>query len=279
LQHTGEIINRTYEDLGANFIYAILGHINVCGRDFLLHNKRSACGMLDSIFKMIEDLIDIAAFELEFRHRLDNPFNEKWINSSRTRARIQKVRKFLYQAILRILKSDNAEPFYNLALRPYFKYPVSNLIQSIAQKSDELPADPLYRLLFYKLPMNELFIIFTNVVTFEHQNFPYILEYLVIQEQMTNPNQSIEGEDIFKYYIRVLDVLSSSSIVSIFDLDTLKTTVETDKMLFNQMPLKKLKLYTDWSLEGIIPFEKRFPNFRAGVERKIVELSVKSVLN
>jgi hypothetical protein len=227
--------------------------------------------MMEHIFKMIEELIDISAFELEYRHRLDNPFNEKWLNTSRTRDRIIRVRKFLYQHICIVLQSNSGESFYNLALRGYFKVPLYSLMQDIRSAQNNQETDPLYRLLLYKISLEELFIVYTNLVTWEHSHFPHILENMIFKEYMIVNNQLIESGDIFKYYIRVLDLLSSTAIVSLFDLDALKNTILTDKQKIGTQSLSQLRLFKDWPLENMQPFDQRFPGFREKIEQKFMD--------
>jgi hypothetical protein len=223
---------------------------------------------------MIEDLIDISAFELEFRHRLENPFNEKWLNATRTRVRIQNLRKFLYSKILIIFKTKSGEAFYDNILKTYFKMSYQNVLQEIRQSNEEKTADTLYRLLFYKIPIQELFIIYTNLVNFEHQHFPYILQHLLTKEFTILDNKIIDSDDIFRYYIRVLDILSSTLIVSLFDLDALKNTVAMDKEHIGTSQLNQLRLYNDWPLHEVTPFDNRFPNFRTRLERNSFEIEL-----
>ena len=96
--------------------------------------------------------------------------------------------------------------------------------------------------------------------------YPYLLETIICKE-ITSVHK-IEDEKILRYYIRFLDVLSSPSIVSLFDLDALKHTLDEDYDRFEKVPLKELRLFTDWPVINPKTFTERFPEFQENLKQK-----------
>jgi hypothetical protein len=228
--------------------------------------------MHTTIFQMIEQLLELSAFELEYQHRAKaNPFSEKWLNSTRIRARTEKLKKFLYNHIKVIFESDFAESYYVTALKPYLRLSFMDLYQDIRAAAQLKEMDILYRTIFYRLSLDELFILLTNTISWEHLHYPALLENELIRIcRDKNQEVSALNDDILKYYVRFLDVLSSQEIVSLFDLDALKNTIDTDIKLIGKEPLKSLHLFSDWPVVNREPFCDRFPQFKTNVSKKLV---------
>ena len=221
---------------------------------------------------MIDNLLELSAFELEYQHRAKaNPFSEKWLNSTRIRARTEKLKKFLYNHIKVIFESDFAESYYITALKPYLRLSFFDLIQDMRGSAQTNEMDVLYRTIFYRLSLDGLFILLTNTISWEHLHYPALLENALIRI-CRDSNQSVSSlnDDILKYYVRFLDVLSSQEIVSLFDLDALKNTIDTDLKLIGNEPLKSLHLFSDWPIVNREPFCDRFPQFKNNLSKKIV---------
>lgn len=227
---------------------------------------------------MMNDLLDISIFELEYSNRAkSNPFSEKWKNCTRTRSRLRQMQDYLYRAIFIILQSENREKFFETVLRPFVHCNYSEFVESFKkqQKHSKLENVPLeymnilYKSIYYKLSIEELFILFTNIIMWEHQNYPYLLENAIYHEYKSQ-NDIDTSDDLLRYYIRFLDVLSSSEIISLFDLDALRNTIKQDYKNIGKKPLSSLLLFRDWPMLNTQSFHKRFPAFRENLSQKIV---------
>ena len=130
----------------------------------------------------------------------------------------------------------------------------------------------LYTAIFYKLTLEELFILLTNVIMWEHQSYPSLLEQLICQEHQVQTDIDA-GDDLLRYYIRFLDVLSSSEIISLFDLDALRNTIKLDYDKIGQKSLSSLLLFRDWPTLNTQSFHRRFPDFTQNLSQKIVQAS------
>ena len=60
-----------------------------------------------------------------------------------------------------------------------------------------------------------------------------------------------------------------TSIISLFDLDALKHTIETDRKNLGVAPLMELNLYRDWPKVNDDSFEIRFPGFKLKLEQHL----------
>jgi len=242
---------------------------------------------------MITELIELTAFELEYQHRAkSNPFSEKWKNCTRTRSRGKRLKTYLYTKVSVILCTNYREKFYDIALEPFFHHSLAELLKSLKplnelknikdvkqfpegpegeEESATPPVDILYRVIFYRMSLDDLFILLTNVIAWEHQNYPALLENAIFQEFQIHGNK-VANEDLFRYYLRFLDVLSSSEIISLFDLDALKFTVKTDCELIGEKPLNRLHLFTDWPTLNTEPFHRRFPQFKENLDKKMAQM-------
>lgn len=233
--------------------------------------------MKQQIFEMMYDLLDLSIFELEYTHRSkSNPFSEKWKNCTRTRSRVKRMKRYLYRAILVFLRSEKCEEFFETVLRPFVHCNYSEFVESFKnqQKQGNLENFPLekvnilYRAVFYKLTLQELFILLTNVIMWEHQSYPSLLEEAICKEHQTQ-NDLDTSDDLLRYYVRFLDVLSSSEIISLFDLDALRNTIKLDYEKIGKKPLSALHLFRDWPLLNTSSFHQRFPNFKENLSEKI----------
>ena len=229
--------------------------------------------MREIIFDLVDELIDHSLFELEFQHRAkSNPFSEKWINCTRTRARTNRLRAYLYKNILIIMESDHHKSFFNVVLKNFVHISYSEFIQDLHETADSGDMDIIYRLIHYRLTPNELFILFTNVLTSEHVNWPAILEHAFLQKGLDSTIVREIGPYL-EYYIRFMDVLSSADIISLFDLDALKNTIISDKPLLGEKTNEKLSLYRDWPVLNTTPAVKRFPDFIPRLSVKLVSVA------
>jgi hypothetical protein len=217
---------------------------------------------------MIDELLNHTMFEMEYHHRAkSNPFSEKWINCTRSRTRIRKLKDFLYSRIKIILSLEKPQKFFQNALSQFIHrdyYEFQDLQKACTPETEE---EPLYRLIYLKLTLDELFVLLTNVITWEHQAYPAILEYR-IREQLEHGKKLKISEDLLQYYLRFLDVLSSNEIISLFDLDALKNTIRLDEKLIEQKPLENLYLFKDWPELNQKSFNMRFPAFKSNVEKR-----------
>ncbi|WP_457556696.1 hypothetical protein [Candidatus Harpocratesius sp.] len=233
--------------------------------------------MKELIFEMMQELLDMTIFELEYNHRAkNNPFSEKWKNCTRTRSRVKKMQNYLYRAILVFLRSEKHEKFFNTVLRPFVHCNYSTFIESFKRqqkyKDKNIPLDYmniLYQTIYFKLDLDEIFILLTNVIMWEHQSYPSLLEYAICQEYQSQ-NDIDTSDDLLRYYIRFLDVLSSSEIISLFDLDALRNTIKIDYKKIGKKPLSSLLLFRDWPLLNTESFHRRFPHFKENLSHKIV---------
>ena len=229
----------------------------------------------------MNDLLDISFFELEYSHRAkSNPFSEKWKNCTRTRSRQRQMQDYLYRAILIFLQYDNHTKFFETVLRSFVHCNYSEFIESFRRQQkysnkEEIPLDDmniLYKSIYYRLSMEELFILFTNVIMWEHQTYPCLLEN-AIYHKYKSQNDIDTSDDLLRYYIRFLDVLSSSEIISLFDLDALRNTIKQDYKQIGKKPLSSLFLFRDWPMLNTQSFHKRFPSFKENLSQKIVNPS------
>ncbi len=232
---------------------------------------------------MINDVLRLSIFELEYQqHAKLNPFSEKWTNCNRTRTRIRGLRLYLYRQIRIILSTSYGEQFYNTAIRlfdthqfPEFSASINRNFERFPEPNEEVSDfkhDLLYRLLYFTLTLDELFILFTNLITWEHQTYPVLLEAAIATRYFQKVPLQL-GDDCLRYYVRFLDVLSSSEINSLFDLDALRTTIRLDTETIGEKPLSGLLLFQDWPLLNTEPFHRRFPQFKTNLERKIELIS------
>ncbi len=233
------------------------------------------------IFKMMFELLDLSIFELEYTHRSKNAlFSEKWKNSSLTRSRTKQMKQYLYRTILVFLRSDKHESFFETVLRPFVHCNYSEFVESFKnqqkfREGTEIPLENmniLYMAIFYKLTLEELFILLTNVIMWEHQSYPSILEHAICQEHQ-NQTDIDTSDDLLRYYVRFLDVLSSSEIISLFDLDALRNTIKLDFEKIGQKSLSSLLLFRDWPMLNTQSFHRRFPEFKQNLTQKIVKSS------
>src|SRR6056297_612524 len=125
--------------------------------------------MKNAIFQTMGKLLELSVLELEYQHRIkSNPFGEKWLNSRRTRYRIKTLKHFLYENIKKFLNSDYSRQFYEITLKPYFKIPYGELMEEISRSNADEEMDYFYRSIFYRLSLDQLFILMTNLLNFEH---------------------------------------------------------------------------------------------------------------
>jgi hypothetical protein len=236
--------------------------------------------MHSKIFKNLIDLIELNIFESEWQKQKLNPFNEKWLHCSLTTSRTKTLRKFLTRHIKVILRTEHGEKFYNLALRNYVKiiFPyfledidtTDKLNQSLSHEDSQLKKRSLlHTLIHYRMTLDDLFILLTNVTTWEHKQYPVLLEYALIKEFQEKNSEFLANDDIMKYYIRLLDVLSSPRIATQSDLETLQVTVQKDWDNWGTVPLNSLSLYEDWTLTNVDSLLVRFPNFKPNLEKKL----------
>ncbi|MHA1521655.1 MAG: hypothetical protein ACTSVZ_07810 [Promethearchaeota archaeon] len=234
--------------------------------------------MKELIFKMMYELLDLSIFELEYTHRLkNNLFSEKWKNSSLTRSRSKNMKQYLYNSILIFLRSDKQKDFFETVLRPFVHCNYSEFVESFKNQQkfgdrSEIPLENmniLYTSIFYKLTFEELFILLTNVIMWEHQSYPFLLEDAICQEHQ-NQTDIDTSDDLLRYYIRFLDVLSSTEIISLFDLDALRNTIKLDYEKIGQKSLSSLLLFRDWPTLNTQSFHGRFPEFKQNLSQKIV---------
>ncbi|UYP48341.1 hypothetical protein NEF87_004626 [Candidatus Lokiarchaeum ossiferum] len=226
--------------------------------------------MKEIIFEIIENLLDLSAFELEYRHRAkSNPFSEKWINCTRSRARIKKVKNYLYSQIKIVLDSDKSQEFYEIALRPFIRQTLEEIQKSIVEFG-ESKENILYQAVFFKLSLDDLFILFTNLIAWEHQIYPALLEHAIFESSHIR-EEIVPTDDYLRYYVRFLDVLSSSEIISLFDLDALKNTILSDQDQIDKKPLSSLHLFEDWPMLNLESFSHRFPHFKENLAQKMAD--------
>lgn len=214
---------------------------------------------------MIDYLLDLTIFTIEHERRSGNPYNEKWLNSNRTRTRINKLKLFLFDHVKKFLRSKSGEPFFNSVLRREIKISYSELLQQMDIEGQD---NPLYFLIFYKMGLDELFMLLSQIIAWEHSNYPYLFESLITQEIQKNPH-IMENEDILRYYIHFLDVLTGNEIISLFDLEALRYSISLDKDKFGEVELEKLKLFTDWVVQNPTPITQRFPEFKTRIAERI----------
>ncbi len=231
--------------------------------------------MKEIIFNMLEELIELTTFELEFHHRMkSNLFSERWINCSRSRTRIKRMKNYLYISIKTILESHQKIEFFNIAVKPFILNNLNEILESIEiSKKNGKAMDLLQEFIFYKLELNEIFIIFTNIVAWEHQIYPTLLEFKLFSSHHQNIKMNLT-DDYLRYYIRFLDVLSSSEIISLFDLDALRHTIRSDEEYITQKSINTLHLFEDWPILNLESFSNRFPHFKENLSRKIVNYSI-----
>jgi len=223
---------------------------------------------------MLEELLDLYTFELEYSHRMTSyTFSEKWINTTRSRARTRKLKKYLFSHVTIILKTECREDFYTTALRPILHKSYKEMDLSLQKTPLTDPENEIYLQIFYHLPLKDLFILFTNVINWEHQAYPALLEYMLIEKFNNKDVDQLElKDDLLRYYIRFLDVLSSNEIISLFDLDALRNTLRLDAEKITRKPLEDSILYTDWPVTNATPFEQRFPSFKDNIIKKQVHI-------
>jgi len=217
------------------------------------------------------ELLDLAAFELEYQHKAKlNLFSEKWKNCTLTKSRQKKLKNYLYYHIKLILISENSKLFYEITLKPFIHHDYYTIMDNFKTSKEIVEKNLLYRLIFYNLTLDDLFILLTNVIAWEHQNYPALLENELLNKYSSEYEEGIQkNDDLFLYYIRFLDVLSSDEIVSLFDLDSLKFTIKRDFENIGVKPLESLFLFTDWPVFNTQSFFNRFPTFRENLSRKI----------
>jgi hypothetical protein len=222
----------------------------------------------ETIFEVVNELLELSAFELEYRHRAkSNPFSEKWLNCTRTRARLTKLKNYLYEKIKILLVSEYRKDFYNVALFSFLKVTFEDLMDDFKQNIEMKQMELLYRKLYYRLTPDDLFILLTNLITWEHMKYPAILEYTLLEN-----GTEVDNFDFLIYYTRFLDVLSSSEIVSVFDLDALKNTIAKDVIIITTKSVDKLHIFKDWSGLSLVTFKTRFPNFKENLLKKSVHI-------
>jgi hypothetical protein len=172
-----------------------------------------------------------------------------------------------------ILHTECRENFYNTALRPILHKSYKEMDLSLQKTPLTDPENEIYLQIFYHLPLKDLFILFTNVVNWEHQAYPALLEYMIIEKFHNKDVDSLDlNDDLLRYYIRFLDVLSSNEIISLFDLDALRNTLRLDAEKITKMPLENSILYADWPVTNATPFEQRFPSFKDNIIKKQVHI-------
>ncbi|TFH30459.1 MAG: hypothetical protein E4G98_02010 [Promethearchaeota archaeon] len=237
--------------------------------------------MKETIFNMMYELLDLSSFELEYNNRSKStPFSEKWKNSSLTRSRIKGLKYYLYRTIIIFLRSDKQTSFFETVLRPFVHCNYSEFVESFKNQQkfnegSEIPLENmniLYKVIFYKLTLEELFILLTNVITWEHQSYPSLLEHAICQEHQ-NQTDINTSDDLLRYYVRFLDVLSSAEIISLFDLDALRNTIQMDNENIGEKSLSSLLLFRDWPLLNTQSFHNRFPEFKQNLSQKMVQAS------
>ncbi len=216
-------------------------------------------------------MLDFTMFEMEYRHRSkSNPFSEKWINCTRSRTRIHQLKDFLYDQINAILSLHQPKEFFDNLLNPFLHreyHEFQDLTEESIPKSEK---DPLYHLIYIKMSLDGLFVLLTSVIMWEHQEYPAILESH-LRAKLRAPTKIELNDDVLQYYLRFLDVLSSTEIVSLFDLDALKNTIRLDRKNIGEKPLKNLYLFRDWPDVFQKPFHRRFPNFKLNLSGPVIE--------
>jgi hypothetical protein len=231
-----------------------------------IHSSVLEANNISLIFDMIDYLLDLTIFTMEYERRsCGNPFNDKWLNSSRTRTRINKLKLFLYDHVKQFLKSKSGEPFFESVLRREVKIPFAELCQKMDINGQD---NPLYFIIFYKIDLDELFMFLSQLIAWEHSNYPHLFEELITKEIKNNP-QLAQNEDILRYYIHFLDVLTGSEIISLFDLEALRYSVSIDKDKFGKNCIEELKLFTDWKVQNPTPIHKRFPDYKTRITEQI----------
>jgi len=219
------------------------------------------------------ELLELTAFELEYQNRAKlNIFSEKWKNCSLTKSRQKKLKDYLYYHIKIILFSENSKRFYEITLKPFIHHEYYTIMDSFKTSKDTSEKNLLYRMMYYKLTLEDLFILLTNVIAWEHQNYPALLENALLTKYCEEFEEGIQkNDDLLLYYVRFLDVLSSEEIISLFDLDSLKFTIKRDfgSIGNKNKPIESLFLFTDWPVFNSQTFFTRFPTFRENLSKKI----------
>ncbi len=177
------------------------------------------------------------------------------------------MKNYLYSQIKIVLDTDNSQDFYKTALRPFIRQPLSEILSSI-DKFEKTKDDILYKAIFIKLSLDDIFILYTNLIAWEHQIYPALLEHAIFESSHTR-SEITPTDDYLRYYVRFLDVLSSSEIISLFDLDALRNTIQSDQDLINVKPLSALHLFDDWPMLNLEPFSRRFPHFKENLAKKM----------
>lgn len=172
-----------------------------------------------------------------------------------------------------ILATESRESFYTTALRPILHKSYKEMDLSLQKIPLTNPENEIYIQIFYHLTLKDLFILFTNVITWEHQAYPALLEYMLVEKCRKKDINSLNLDDnLLRYYIRFLDVLSSNEIISLFDLDALRNTLRLDAEKISSKPLENSILYLDWPVTNATPFEQRFPSFKENIIKKQVHI-------
>ena len=208
--------------------------------------------MIRSVFDNMLEILNLAVFELEYQHRSKTSFGEKWVNSSSTKTKIEKLKKFLYKNISEALQMPTSKEFHKIVIYPLLgvshKALTEEIWKNIRNPNDSAP-NSLFNEIFYKMVPNELFILFTQIIDWEHKKYPILLDNVLSQNK--NIMKRADTQDVFDYYIYFMDVLSSEQIVSLFDLDALKHTVSRDMGEVggesNYFVCNSSFLFEDWS--------------------------------
>ena len=217
------------------------------------------------------ELLELSAFELEYHNRAKlNLFSEKWKNCTLTKSRQKKLKNYLYHHIKIILFTENSKDFYEITLKPFIHHEYYSIMDNFKTSKESGEKNLLYRMIYFKHPLEDLFILLTNVIAWEHQNYPALLENALLTKYCEEYEEGIQkNDDLLLYYIRFLDILSSDEIISLFDLDSLKFTIKRDFGSIGIKPLESLFLFTDWPVFNSQTFFTRFPTFRENLSKKI----------
>ncbi|MHA1820076.1 MAG: hypothetical protein ACTSU2_08460 [Promethearchaeota archaeon] len=220
------------------------------------------------VFRVMTIIADITEFELEYREKIDDPFMEKWLYTSINKHRQAKLRNFLYKWDITMLKSRYAKKFYNTILKEHLNLHFSTFMEELV-KGTTNKKSLLYELIYYKLKIEDLFVHLTQVINWEHLNYPYMLEYSIIYAYRKKHKILDNYTDLFEYYIRFLDLLSSEYMKDIADIKELKKVLKEDNSKIGQMPLEELEMFKKWPLKEEKTFMERFPDFQENLNKEL----------